>query len=108
MGTSTITGRVTDKDARPLAGIKVRFSVEGNGLMRSGGAPLRTNGNGEASDVLTVEQGGGNATVTVKATGATSGTVDVTVEEEGTRTLTTTASPTTIDLRSSTMGTSTI
>lgn len=62
-GTSLISAVVTDISGRPIVDIGVRFSTT-EGTLQSGGAPVRTNNNGLATDTL-------NTTASATVTGTT-------------------------------------
>ncbi len=71
---SVISAVVFDKNGQPQSGIGVRFSSS-SGTMASNGNLIKTNGRGEAQDILTTNA---DAKVRVKS-GSAEGTVDVKV-----------------------------
>ena len=76
-GRSNITAVVEASDGRPLSGIRVRFETNA-GSLASGADGATTNSNGVATDVLTMHFGDDDATVTARASGATTDSVTVT------------------------------
>lgn len=74
-GTSIISAIVTDGSGRAIANIGVRFSTT-SGTLQSGGAPIDTNNNGLATDVLNTADG---ATVTATTDNGFSGQTTVLV-----------------------------
>lgn len=77
---STITAVVFDKNGQPQSGIGLRFSTS-SGTMASGGSLVKTNGRGEAQDILRTNA---NSKVRVKS-GSAEGEVDVKVNSTNER-----------------------
>src|SRR5436190_12729224 len=76
-GHSNITAVVEDSTGRPLSGIRVRFDTT-SGTLANGAEGVTTNSNGVATDVLTLRFGDADASVSARASGATSDSVTVT------------------------------